>query len=105
MSSIILNRSTSAVSDGSSEPIDVDWVDLPKGGDELSLVLFERLFPTKPREKVTQWLNKLKDNEFDTLRELSELDESGWAQLQLPLAVVTRLKAAAIAHKKLTSDS
>jgi ubiquitin-protein ligase len=105
-SSLVLNRSVSAASDGSSEAIDIDdWIDLPRGGDELSQALFDRLFPTKPKEKVARWLKTLRDNEFDTLRELSDLDESGWTQLQLPLAVVTRLKAAAVALRKQAAES
>ena len=68
-----------------------DWNDV---GTEIGDAWLASIFPNKDASKRAQWLAKLRDAEFDTTNELAALDEAGWDELGLPLAIRKGLQGA-----------
>lgn len=63
-----------------------------EGKEWLDLVLLQRLFPTKPIEKLESWLCYLQRNEFELVDDLRILEPSEWESLTLPLAIKSLLR-------------
>jgi ubiquitin-conjugating enzyme E2 D len=58
----------------------------------INMELFQELFPTKPLEKLTAWVDYLHLNEFESILDLSLLGPSDWDSLTLPLAIKSTLR-------------
>ncbi len=63
-----------------AEPLDLNWI--------------SSLFPSKDAAKRQEWLSILREQEFETVEDLTGMDDAAWLRLALPVMVQTRIKAA-----------
>jgi hypothetical protein len=82
-------KTAAAAATAATPPDDEDWITATEciDADWLSTLL-----PRKETCKIDQWLDVLKNNEFETFSDLARLDAAGWASLQLPLAVSAAIR-------------
>ena len=75
--------------------MDDDWVSTTGTvleSDAIDLTWLQQIFPTRELTKLEAWTKILRDNEFETVSDLVNLDDEGWASLPLPLAIKGGLK-------------
>lgn len=56
------------------------------------IALMKEMLPGKPEGKCQDWLQKLLDEEVDTLGAMKSLSENDWNRLGLPIGVVSLLR-------------
>jgi ubiquitin-protein ligase/Mg-chelatase subunit ChlD len=77
--------------------MDDDWISTTgtvTENDHIDLAWMQQLFPNKTVSKLECWLKTLRDNEFESVSDLKNLDEEEWGSLSLPLAIKSGLKQA-----------